>query len=310
MHPAGSVILFTAASGAGYGLLFLLGLFGASGVLAAERGLGIAAFGLAFSLVSAGLLSSTFHLGHPERAWRAVTQWRSSWLAREGVMAILAYIPALGYAFGWIVWGQTFGFWGWLGAFTSLSAALTVVCTAMIYRSLRPLFRWSNAWTLPSYLALGLMTGALWLSALIHFFGIQAPAVDGTAALAVAAGWVIKTGYWSFIDQTPAPSTQATATGLRLDRVRLVEVPHGLPNFLNKEMGFKVKPVTLRSLRSLAHGFGFAIPLVLCLIVLSGGGWAALPAALAATLGIAVERWLLFAEARHSVNLYYGATSV
>jgi DMSO reductase anchor subunit len=32
---------------------------------------------LAVGLVSVGLLSSTLHLGHPERAWRALSQWRS-----------------------------------------------------------------------------------------------------------------------------------------------------------------------------------------------------------------------------------------
>jgi hypothetical protein len=45
-------------------------------------------------LVTLGLLSSTFHLGHPERAWRAFSQWRSSWLSREGVAAVATYVPA------------------------------------------------------------------------------------------------------------------------------------------------------------------------------------------------------------------------
>jgi DMSO reductase anchor subunit len=49
---------------------------------------------LAALLVTLGLLSSTFHLGHPERAWRAFSQWRSSWLSREGVAAVATYLPA------------------------------------------------------------------------------------------------------------------------------------------------------------------------------------------------------------------------
>ena len=47
--------------------------------------LSAAAFAL---LVSAGLLSSVGHLGKPLRAWRAFSQWRSSWLSREGVAAL------------------------------------------------------------------------------------------------------------------------------------------------------------------------------------------------------------------------------
>jgi len=42
-------------------------------------------------------------------------------------------------------------------------------------------------------------------------------------------------------------------------------------------------------------------------------GWAGLLsaalAAVLATLGVGVERWLFFAEARHTVSLYYGTGS-
>ncbi|MEJ0067996.1 MAG: hypothetical protein WDO24_03825 [Pseudomonadota bacterium] len=82
MHPALSVILFTTASGAGYGLLILLALFGALGQLPAETGFGIAAFALSLGLISFGLLASTFHLG-PSRAG----------LARHVAMAHLVAEP-------------------------------------------------------------------------------------------------------------------------------------------------------------------------------------------------------------------------
>ena len=77
MHPAYSVIVFTCASGAGYGLLIWLALAGVVGGWTARApGLGLAGFGLAFALITIGLLSSTAHLGRPERAWRAFSQWR------------------------------------------------------------------------------------------------------------------------------------------------------------------------------------------------------------------------------------------
>jgi len=110
MHPAFSVIFFTTASGAGYGLLALLGVSAASGLLPSDRWLGAVALGLALALVTAGLLSSTAHLGRPERAWRAFSQWRSSWLSREGVMSIITFVPALVFAYGWVVENRTDGF--------------------------------------------------------------------------------------------------------------------------------------------------------------------------------------------------------
>ncbi|MCX7042215.1 MAG: dimethyl sulfoxide reductase anchor subunit, partial [Gammaproteobacteria bacterium] len=93
MHPSFSVIFFTTFSGAGYGLWFWLGLMATLGQ-PIERTPTLISLALGFVLVTAGLLSSTLHLGKPLRAWRAFSQWRSSWLSREGVAAVLCYLPA------------------------------------------------------------------------------------------------------------------------------------------------------------------------------------------------------------------------
>src|SRR5262249_19614481 len=99
LHPAYSVIVFSTLSGAGYGLLALAALAGAAHGPASSLAFGILVMAMGLGLVTVGLLASTLHLGHPERAWRAMSQWRSSWLSREGVMALATYVPAL--AFGW-----------------------------------------------------------------------------------------------------------------------------------------------------------------------------------------------------------------
>ena len=142
MHPAASVIFFTTASGAGYGLLFLLGIAGAAGLVPASLAFGLVGFTLAFGLITAGLLASTFHLGRPERAWRALSQWRSSWLSREGMAALVTYAPAGLFALGWVVFGEARGIWGVFGLLGSLGAVATVVCTGMIYASLPTIRQW------------------------------------------------------------------------------------------------------------------------------------------------------------------------
>ena len=86
MHPALSIIFFTTTSGVGYGLLAWIGLLAPIGALPLTRQFGAVSLLLALGCITAGLLSSTLHLGHPERAWRAISQWRSSWLSREGVV--------------------------------------------------------------------------------------------------------------------------------------------------------------------------------------------------------------------------------
>jgi Fe-S-cluster-containing dehydrogenase component len=86
----------------GFGMIFLLGLgFPVDASAGWVFLVGVVGGGLAV----AGLLASTFHLGHPERAWRALSQWRSSWLSREGIAAIATLILFGIYVLIWMVTG-------------------------------------------------------------------------------------------------------------------------------------------------------------------------------------------------------------
>ncbi len=79
-----SIIVFTTLSGLGYGLAAVLGLGLLDPASVATKAAYVA---WRSALIAGGLLSSTLHLGNPQRAWRALSQWRSSWLSREGVLA-------------------------------------------------------------------------------------------------------------------------------------------------------------------------------------------------------------------------------
>jgi DMSO reductase anchor subunit len=312
MHPAYSVIFFTSASGGGYFLLALLGLLGAVGFLPPDPLLGWIAFGLAFAMVTAGLLSSTAHLGHPERAWRAFSQWRSSWLSREGVLTVATYVPAGLFAILWIFFGRVSPV---LGLLTLVAAVATVCATAMIYASLKPIQRWSNGFVLPNYLLLGWASGALWLALIANLVLPGAFVVigcDWLAALGLGLAALGKLLYWRFIDNTRGEATPESATGLGgIGKVRLFAAPHTEENYLLKEMGYKVARKHAEKLRLLALAFGFTLPAVLVFLALLAPGWPGAVFLVLAVLGNAAgtltERWLFFAEARHTVTLYYGA---
>jgi DMSO reductase anchor subunit len=317
MHPAFSIIFFTTAAGAGYGLLALAGLLAPFGTLPDSRWFEGVVVVLGLGLASAGLLSSTLHLGHPERAWRAISQWRSSWLAREGVASLLTYVPALAFGLAWVIAGTgvAAGVSGWLLA---IGAVVTVACTAMIYASLKPVHAWHNRWVLPNYLALAAMTGAVLLNTLLHLWNAAVPGFDAVTAVLIAVAVLLKEGYWAFVRDRPAPSTPESATGLgRLGRVGFLDAPHTEKNYLLKEMGFAIGRKHSARLRSIARVTGFGLPLaftVAALLLPVGARGvamvAAVAAALSAAVGIVVERWLFFAEARHSVQLYYGTERV
>ena len=312
MHPAPSIVFFTTASGAGYGLLVFAALAGLFGVVPVTTASGMALLGPALLLVTAGLLSSTLHLGHPERAWRAISQWRSSWLSREGVAAIATYVPALAMAWLWIM---TEHLGPLLALATVLLSLVTIFCTAMIYASLKPIPRWHHPMVPPVYLALGLASGTvLGLAITAWFAGTSAPAVL-LALLVLSAAWALKWRYWQAIDTAAPTATTADAIGLQnRGPARLVEAPHTERNYLLDEMGFQIARKHSAKLRRHALVAGWAIPgAALLLALVTSPGLTPLVLALAAAftlLGTAVERWLFFAEAEHLVMLYYGRGAV
>lgn len=314
MHPAFSVIFFTTASGAGYGLLALLGLGFAAGLVPMDRGFAIPALGIGAALVSAGLLSSTAHLGRPERSWRAFSQWKTSWLSREGIAAIVTFGPLALLAFDWIIMGSN----AWpariVALILALMCVLTVYATGMIYRVLKPIHQWHNAWVVPNYLALALMTGAFAAHALWRLWGLPSGLPGVVAILAAGLAAWLKQAYWRFIDTTQSASSPESATALgSLGKVRLLESPHTEENYLLKEMGYRVARKHAARLRVIALALGFALPAALTLLALLTPAAIALPASLlaaaTAAVGVLVERWLFFAEAKHTVTLYYGAVA-
>jgi len=312
MHPAYSIIFFTTASGAGYGLLACLGVSAALGLIEPGFWFRLVSLGLSLVLVSAGLLSSAAHLGRPERAWRALSQWRSSWLSREGVASIATFVPAGLFGLGWVLLGRDGGWVAAAGLLSAIGAALTVCTTAMIYASLTPIAQWSSRFTLPAYLIFAAMTGSVLFNALLWLFGQGSTPVLILAFALTALGWAWKFATWLHNDRLVVETTLNTATGLTGGEVRSIEWPHTEENYLLKEMGFRIARKHAARLRLVAQCLAFALPLFLlaAAFVLSAMPWLAAGLSLVALIsqlaGMLVERWLFFAEAKHTVTLYYG----
>jgi len=309
MHPAYSVILFTTASGAGLGLLAWLALLAMLGAVPAERWLGVAGLGLAFVLVAGGLAASTSHLGRPERAWRAFSQWRTSWLSREGVMAVATVVPTGVLGAGWVLFESVDGLFAVAAALAVACAVLTLYSTGMIYASLRTIRQWHQPLTAAIYVALGLASGAVLLALLLSILGEAAEWPAWLAIVGLIVGAALKWAYWLRIDGELRTYTIEAATGLgHLGKVRALEPPHSQPNFVMREMGYRIARKHAQKLRTATLVFAFGLPIACLLLSLVPGAGivGALVAALSMALGLAVERWLFFAEAEHVSMLYYG----
>jgi len=318
MHPAKSVIYFTVATGAGYGLFFWLALLASFGYLPAERVIGFAMLATSFGLIVTGLIASTGHLGHPERAWRAMSQWRSSWLSREGLMAILTFIPMSIFGIYWVFLGENTGLAGIIGLVGAVMTMVTVFTTSMIYASLKTIPAWYNIWTKIGYLVMSLMSGAVLAMALTSAFGLIDVAFHLVMPVGIllVAGLIVKLIYWRHIHASKAVSTAESATGLGVfGKVSLAASPHSADNYLLKEMGFKIARKHAYKLRWVTVTFGFIWPFLfigVAMYYMQGTPklLMILLAAACCLLGLVFERWLFFAEAKHSVTLYYGQDKV
>lgn len=286
MHPAPSVIVFTVLSGLGFGFLALLGIVGASGWVA------FVLWGIAYALAVGGLAASAFHLGNPQRALLAFTQWRTSWLSREAWAAVVTLLVLAPQALSdWLDlgWGRGFGIAG------AAMCLVTVVCTSMIYAQIKAVPRW-NHWITPLIFIGYAVAGGLVLS------GARGLALPALALLGIilALGWKIGDRRFAAVG-----ASMGSATGLgAIGDVSVFELPHTGGNYLLREMIFVVGRKHADRLRIIAMTASVMLPAV-CLAWVPGL-WGLLLAATTHLIGAFAARWLFFAEAEHVVGLYYG----
>ena len=310
MNPAFSVIVFTTLTGTGFGLWFWIALRIALG----DRpqwfdGLGwMLGLLAAAALVAAGVIASLWHLGKPARVWRAFSQWRSSWMSREGVFAV-ASVAAAAVLFA-IQWLQ-----GPAWATRATAALLAVLCvlavfsTAMIYASLKPIPAWRHRLVVPAYLLFAALGGGLLFG---PFAGttLDAPNLVGAGIVAgTIALWLVKRRYWRDLDRDALPQTRGDAVGLPDRDVTVFERPHTEGNYLTREMGFVVARKHAKRLRAISAVLFALVPALCALPVWLLPHGDATPllwvGAVSFQVGALVERWLFFAEAKHLVTLYY-----
>jgi DMSO reductase anchor subunit len=313
MKPAFSVIFLTTLIGAGQGLF--LALFVVQLLAAAPTSLLVAGAALSLALTGLGLLASFFHLGHPERAWRAATMWRTSWLSRE-VIALPLFMAGV-FAWGFATWAGLPGAIG-VGAITALLCAGLFICTAQIYASIRFLQEWATPLTLINYSLLGCASGTTLATALAALrSNAQVEVVEALvdplamAALALTAlAWASRLASLRRNAGLRPKSTLQSAIGIR--HPRIVQIARGFmgTSFATREFFHGRSALALQTIR---RGFlitTFALPmLALGAGLLGGAAWAFGAAFAIQYLGLLAERWYFFAQANHPQNLYYQAMS-
>ena len=234
-----------------------------------------------------------------------MSQWRSSWLSREGAAALATYLPALVFGWLWLAPDSAPAAIRVAGVGARPMCALTVICTAMIYASLATIRQWRHPLVLPVYLVMALATGAAFLLAIAVPFGRGAMVLGIIAITALIAVMMLKLWYWRAIDREPRSLTTGMATGLP-EPVRQWEPAHTARNFVMREMGYRVGRRHAKFLRRLVLALLALAALLALPALLLGSGFAASlaagAAALAALAGALVERLALLCGGRACVE--------
>ncbi len=300
MRPAFSVLFLTTLIGAGQGLFITLFfcelLVGAS--LPENFLLGGAVLVLVLSAL--GGISSVFHLGHPERAWRAMTMWRTSWLAREGIAlpAFMAVVFAYALAH-WLNFGHTLA----IGVIGVVFAIVLFVCTGMIYAAIKVLKEWSHPLTIVNFIVLGCASGTTLAAAYAAYAAPDLVAGLAKAAFALTVLGLLTRAVSLWRNATLRPtSTLQTAIGIR--HPHIVQKAQGSlgGSYNTREFFHGKSPAFVRGILVALLLGSFVLPLALVLTL-------PLLAFVAQYLGLLAERWYFFAEAQHPQNLYYQGKS-
>jgi sulfite dehydrogenase (quinone) subunit SoeC len=307
VKPALSVIFFTVASGFGLGLTvwLILAEWCRNCVAGISKETFFVGAVFAFVFVTAGLISSTLHLANPKNAWRAFSRFRTSWLSREGVFSIVFYVLAALHMFA--VWRDAPVETRIIsGTLVILCALAILYCTGMIYACLKTIPQW-RSWTTPTgYVLYGLLSGLLAFCAIAARSETDVSPWLRLALVLLVLGFIL----WT-IKQSRVPATEnlqlGDALGIKEGRVRLLDSGHTHGTFLTNEFGFRIARERAAALTSWSLVLAFIAPLVIVIIEssLSAKGMLGL-AALLCFIGLLIERWMFFANARHVVMRYHG----
>jgi len=322
MHPAFSVIFLTTLIGAAQGLFLALftGQFYASVKLIEPQGADFYVIGSAVSLalLVAGLGASFFHLGRPERAWRAASKWRTSWLSREVIVlpAMMAVVFFYGLFHG-VGWTEPFFVAGGgalpiditfiLGIIGTLVAFALFVCTAMIYASVKFLEEWHSPYTVANFIFLGMASGFMLAAAYSAYLGNHLIGFYGTwAVIFTLIGLGTRAASLFRNRALKHKSSLQTAIGVRHKAIEQKSQGFTAGSFNTREFFHHQGPETLRRVRLAFLVLVFPVPILLIAIAYALES-ATLPilAFLIQYLGLLAERWYFFAEANHPQNLYY-----
>ena len=322
MHPAFSVIFLTTLIGAAQGLflgLFSTQLYSELSILPSAADTSFYGVGAAISLalLVGGLISSFFHLGHPERAWRAASMWRTSWLSREvialPIMMAAVFVYGVMHLGGYDGVALTIGKVDLstsllVGAFGVIATFALFICTAMIYACIKFLQEWSTPLTVINYILFGTASGFTLATVIASYYGLAGHTdfLGTWAIILTIAVFITRSASLYRNNRIKYKSNAKTAIGVRHNTINQISQGAMGGSFNTREYFHGKTASFLKSIKYIFMVLVFPVPLVLLFSAIDSGDTGVLAAAFVIQyIGLLAERWFFFAQANHPQNIYY-----
>ena len=322
MHPAFSVIFLTTLLGVGQGLFLALvtaQLYIAFNLVSVDEPAQFYVLGTVISLafLGLGLIASFFHLGHPERAFKTITQWRTSWLSREVIAlpAFMLFVTLYGAAHFFnfdfklvaITENISLSLTLALGLIGALLCFILFICTGMIYACIRFLQEWATPLTVINFILMG---GASGFTVASLYAALKAPSL-----LNFFAGWAIVLTILAALtrilslyrnSRLKPKSNAKSAIGVRHSKIRQTAQGAMGGSYNTREFFHGMSFNGVRVIKWLFLVLAFALPLALLVVgLIQNLSILFISAAVIQYLGLIAERWFFFAQANHPQNIYY-----
>lgn len=311
MRPQFSIIFFTTLAGMAQGLLFSLAILDFPVQIFTQSFLSTFAFPAALVLLGLGLIASFFHLGRPERAWRAAMMWRTSWLSREViVLPMLIAVTVLG-----LLYSLTNEIPSWLWIAIVIAAILLWICTAKIYQCIRFIQEWSHPSTLMNFTLLGITSGWMLLGVLVGLFdGTKEfplnSVMSGISFILLFVAFNLKLWIWRRNRSLRPKSNLASATGIKGTNIRQTSMGLMGGSFNTREFFHHQTENAISNIRKIVLLCAYIFPMILVVhSIASPSNFIFILALVVHFIGLLAERWMFFAEANHPQNLYYQRVS-
>ncbi|MBU3607580.1 dimethyl sulfoxide reductase anchor subunit family protein [Polynucleobacter nymphae] len=311
MRPQFSIIFFTTLAGMAQGLLFFIALLNIEAPILSAPFLAILALPVSFILLTLGLVASFFHLGHPERAWRAAMMWRTSWLSRE-VLALPTVMLLTAMTFLFVISGLVPV---WLWAVLLISILALWICTAKIYQCIRFIQEWSHPSTLSNFILLGLTSGGLLLEFLLMLWNepgapLDMSMISGANFILLFLALNLKLWIWRRNQKLKPKSNLASATGIKGNNIRQTSMGFMGGSFNTREFFHHQTDRVISNIRKIILLMTYIGPMILLAFSMNSPSIIQIAIALLMHyIGLLAERWMFFAEANHPQNLYYQRVS-